>query len=64
MDYKTINDYPNYTIYEDGTVLNHITFNIMVPCASRERQLITLTKNKRSKLFDVARMLAVQFIFG
>ena len=64
MDYKTINDYPNYTIYEDGTVLNHITFKIMGETKSTgNRLLVTLTNSpKDKKLFDIGLLVARHFI--
>jgi hypothetical protein len=62
MELRVINGYPQYTIYEDGTILNHETIQIMGATVTREKIVVTLTKNKKRKLFSYSRLVAEHFI--
>jgi len=57
-----INDYLQYTIYEDGTILNHETFQILSATITRQKVVVSLTNNKKSKLFAYSRLVAEHFI--
>ena len=61
MKYKTVKNYPQYTIYEDGTCLNHETFKIMGVTTTREKVVVSLGGNK-GKLYSYSRLVAEHFI--
>ena len=63
MRYETINDFPDYTIYEDGTILNHVRFKILSATKSRNRYVCTLCKEGTSKTrVDIPKLVAEHFV--
>ena len=58
-----INNYPNYTIYPDGTILNHKLFIIMASCPDKDGYRILGLRNKDGrKTKKLHRLLAEHFI--
>jgi len=58
-----INNYPNYTIYPDGTILNHKLFVIKKSWKDKDGYIITTLSNKDGKKCKkVHRLLAEHFI--
>ena len=58
-----INNYPNYTIYPDGTILNHKLFIIMTSSKDKDGYRILGLRNKDGrKTKKVHRLLAQHFI--
>ena len=57
-----IQGFPNYTIYKDGTILNHETFKIMGVTETREKCVVTLTYKGNKKLCAYSRLIAEHFI--
>ena len=64
MRHTTIKDYPNYTIYEDGTILNHVLFRILCATKSRHRHVCTLIREgeKPSSRIDIPKLVAEHFV--
>ena len=63
MRHTTIKDFPNYTIYEDGTILNHVLFRILCATKSRHRHVCTLCNegNAKSRV-DIPKLVAIHFV--
>ena len=57
----TVKDYPQYTIYEDGTCLNHKTFQIMGTTQTREKVVVSLGGPK-GNVYSYSRLVADHFI--
>jgi len=58
-----INNYPNYTIYPDGTILNHKLFVIKKTWKDKDGYIITnLSNEDGKKCKKVHRLLAEHFI--
>ena len=57
----TVKDYPQYTIYEDGTCLNHKTFQIMGTTTTREKVVVSLGGPK-GNVYSYSRLVADHFI--
>ena len=63
MKYKVINGFPAYTIYEDGTILNHDRFVIMSWTKSRDKEVVRLTNNPKDRAnFSKVVLLAEHFL--
>ncbi len=63
MRFSQINSYMKYTIYEDGTILNHVDYKIMGCTNARNRSVVALTNNSKSKgTFDIAVLVAQHFV--
>jgi hypothetical protein len=60
---EEINNYPDYTIYPDGTILNHKLFIIMTICKDKDGYGTIGLRNKDGrKTKKVHRLLAEHFI--
>ncbi|AFY98256.1 putative HNH endonuclease [Leuconostoc phage phiLN12] len=58
-----IQDFPNYSIFKDGTVVNNISGKQLKPSEDRYGyKFVGLYKNKRRFYFRVHRLLAIHFI--
>jgi hypothetical protein len=58
-----INNYPDYTIYPDGTILNHKLFVIKMSWKDKDGYIITTLSNKDGKKCKkLHRLLAEHFI--
>lgn len=66
MNYKTIKGHSNYTIYEDGTILNHTTFHIHkhTKCLGRSPVVRLIDDNKNTKNNCLSILLAEHFLYG
>jgi hypothetical protein len=64
MRYETIQGYPNYTIYEDGTIINHTIFYLHNHTIVNGRGPVVrlIDENKKAKNIAVSRTLAETFI--
>tara|TARA_R110000796_G_C14432136_1_gene421256 strand:+ start:85 stop:804 length:720 start_codon:yes stop_codon:yes gene_type:complete len=66
MRYETIKGHPNYTIYEDGTILNHDTFYIHKHTHSKGKGSVTRISTgigvKNSVNITISQQLAIHFI--
>ena len=63
MRQTTIKDFPNYTIYEDGTILNHVLFRILCATKSRHRHVCTLCQDgKPTSRVDIPKLVAIHFV--
>ena len=60
MKSSVIEHFTKYTVYEDGTVLNHIDFKVMGETRSTgNRKVVTLTNSPTDKkLFDIGLLVA------
>lgn len=58
-----IQDFPNYSIFKDGTVINNISGKRLKPSADRNGYMyVNLYKNKRLFRFLIHRLVALHFI--
>ena len=58
-----INNFPKYTIYEDGTILNHIDMRIMSKTTTRNRSVVQLTNSPTDKqVHDISLLVANHFL--
>lgn len=58
-----IQDFPNYSIFKDGTVINNISGKQLKPLEDRQGYMcVNLYKNKRLFRFLIHRLVAVHFI--
>jgi hypothetical protein len=63
MEWKPIENYPNYEISNCGMVLSHNTGNIMKPWLSRKGyECIQLSNNGKAKSYLIHRLVAHAFI--
>ena len=68
MDYKQIEDYPNYIIYEDGRVWTKYYNRFLTPYLKidksdgRKAYTIKLCKDGKENTFYLARLLGIAFI--
>ena len=63
MRYTSIKDYSKYTIYEDGTILNHVDYKIMGCTNAKNRCVVALTNHSKSKkTWNIATLVATYFI--
>jgi len=63
MNWKTIENYPNYEISDCGMVLSHYSGNILKPDKHHKGYLlIYLSKNGKRKRFSIHRLVAQAFI--
>jgi hypothetical protein len=63
MRFCVINGYPDYTIYEDGTILNHKTFYIMGQTITREKVVVSLRKKpNEADVLSYSRLVAEHFV--
>tara|TARA_R110000737_G_C14463009_1_gene465315 strand:+ start:114 stop:827 length:714 start_codon:yes stop_codon:yes gene_type:complete len=57
-----VTGFPNYTIYPDGTLLNHETFRIMGVTDTRKKFVVSLTYGTKKKVCDYARLVAEHYL--
>lgn len=58
-----IQDFPNYSIFKDGTVINNISGKALKPVEGRNGyKVVNLYKNKMRSQFYIHRLLAIHFI--
>ena len=57
-----INNFPKYTIYEDGTILNHVDMRIMSKTTSRNRSVVQLTNSPDKQVRDISLLVANHFL--
>lgn len=63
MEYRKIDDYDNYVIYEDGKVKNTNTNKFLNPTIRKDGYLIIgLVKDGKQKIFLIHRLVAIAFI--
>ena len=63
MKFSQVDSYMKYTIYEDGTVLNHVDYKIMGRTECRGRYVVSLTNNSKSKkTWDISQLVAKYFV--
>ncbi len=58
-----IQDFPNYSIFKDGTVINNVSGRQLKPSEDRDGYMrVCLYKNKRGFFFRLHRLVAIHFI--
>lgn len=58
-----IRDFPNYSIFKDGTVINNVSGKQLKPLEDRGGYMqVSLRKNKRTFRFLIHRLVAIHFI--
>lgn len=58
-----IQDFPNYSIFKDGTVVNNVSGKPLKPYDTKDGyKEVSLYKNKRRFYFRVHRLVAIHFI--
>ena len=58
-----IQDFPNYSIFKDGTVVNNVSGKPLKPVDRRDGyKQVSLRKNKRTFIFLIHRLVAIHFI--
>ena len=58
-----IQDFPNYSIFKDGTVVNNVSGKPLKPLSlSNGYMIVALYKNKRRFQFSLHRLVAIHFI--
>ncbi len=63
MRFTSIKDYSKYTLYEDGTILNHVDYKIMGCTECRGRYVVALTNHSKSKkTWDISQLVAIHFV--
>ena len=66
MDCKSLNEYPNYSIYEDGQVYSHKTEKFIVPWLHHRfgisYYILHLWQNNKPKTFYLHRIVAEAFL--
>jgi len=63
MEWKPIENYPNYEISNCGMVLSHYTGNILKPWIDTTGyEMIVLCKNGKRKFYRIHRLVAIAFI--
>lgn len=63
MRFSLINGFPNYIVYEDGTVINTTTNRVMKQREIRGGYMgVGLSSSGKQKLFPIHRLVAVAFV--
>lgn len=62
MEWKQIEDYPNYRIFKDGKIVNLTTSYVLKHTETVSGECVRLTKDKKGKNFSVHRLLAQNFL--
>lgn len=58
-----IRDFPNYSIFKDGLVINNVSGKSLKPAEDRDGYMrVALYKNKRAFYFRIHRLVAIHFI--
>lgn len=61
MQSKVLNDYPNYTIYNNGTIYNKKEHKIVHSISKSNQTYVSLLNNGQSKHFSLTRLIYETF---